>query len=251
MLHNRAMQKTNKIAKGTKKMVAKNFVLPMVGAFVSQFPEFLPHWTLVQGFFGSLFDLQQDKINDFVEFIKNNKTTFSKEVIDTQDFKDGFLITFQEYIKQRNEQKRKYIQNIFLGFALSNNKINFEMERMYDLLNKLSEYQFFVLSRFNGNKKLKINFEERDDEESDYDDIRYLQSLGLLNVVAKRELDVQVTTTKKEYDNGKHSGVDYPSEADSTLEESETFYLSFFGEDFIKFIVDYKSKYESKDPNRF
>jgi hypothetical protein len=232
------MKNTNKIAKGTKTIVAKNFILPMISSFVSQFPEFMPHWILVQGFFGSLFDLQQEKINEFVEFIKNNKEIFTKEIIITQDFKDGFLITFQEYIKQRNKEKRKYIQNIFLGFATADDKINFELERMCDLLNKLSSFQFYILKKFNSNKKIKISNEDRNEAESDYDDIRYLQSLGLLNISIEQKIETDITTEKRVINHEKHSGEEYLSDANSYLDENETFYLSAFGEDFIDFIID-------------
>ena len=59
-----------KIAKGTKNIVAKNFIIPSVAYFVAKYPEFMPTWLLVQGFFGSLFELRQEKINEFVEYLK-------------------------------------------------------------------------------------------------------------------------------------------------------------------------------------
>lgn len=225
-----------KIAKGTKKTVAKNFIIPAVGYFVAKYPEFLPSWLLIQGFFGSLFDLQQEKVNEFVEYLKNNIDIFTKEVIRTKDFQEGFVITFENYLKQRNEKKRKVIRNIFLGFTQSKDKLNFELERMYDLLNKISPLELYILKKFNNNKNITIDYEDRNNEESDYDDIRYLQSLGLLYVNVNRDLDIQISTEKRITQDEKHSGEDYNSEADPVLEEKETFYLSCFGEDFVKFI---------------
>lgn len=225
-----------KIAKGTKKIVVKNFIIPAVGCFVAKYPEFLPSWLLIQGFFGSLFDLQQEKVNEFIKYLKNNIDIFTKEVISTKDFQEGFVITFENYLKQRNEKKRKIIHNIFLEFAQSKDKINFELERMYDILNKISLFELHILKKFNNNKKITIDYEDRNNEELDYNDIKYLQSLGLLYVDVSRDLDVQITTEKRITQDEKYSGEDYNSEADPVIEEKETFYLSCFGEDFIKFI---------------
>lgn len=231
-------EELSKNPKITKAILTKNFLLPIVGAFVSQFPQFMPHWLLAQGFFGTLFDLQQEKINEFVEFLKNNSSSFTQEIIETQEFKDGFLITFQEFIKQRNKEKRKHIQSIFLGFTASSDKVNFEMERMYDLLNKISGFQSYILKKVCKEQKIIITSESRNTVESDYDDIKYLQSLGLLSVIVEHKIETEVTIEKPAYNYKRTSGPEYVSDASSFLDEKETFSLSVFGEDFIKFIVN-------------
>lgn len=216
--------KNQKILKETKKIVIKNFLLPTINTFVTQYPEFIPHWLLVQGFFGSLFDLQQERINIFIEYIKKNKETFTKEVVENLDFKDGFVITFQEYIKQRNENKRKIMQEIFLGFTKFKNKPNFQLERMYDILNKLSDYHIYLIKRLEKEDTIVIKGAER--EASAYEDLKYLEYMGIVT----SENEKRVTT---DIDQG-HA--DSEIEADSDIEEKDIFYFSVFGIGFVEFI---------------
>ena len=220
-----------KIAKKTKQLVVKNFIIPTVGFFVAKYPEFSPHWLLLQGFFGSLFDLQQERVNDFVEYLKNNIDVFTKKVVETKDFQEGFVITFENYLKQRNEIKRKLIQNIFLGFSQSKNKTNFELERMYDLLNKMSGVDFLVLNKI-ASKSLIFENDERNERDGYYNSALYLQSLGLLNVEKKQSIEDMNISTKK--NNDEYGG--YTSTAEPFLDERETFSLSDFGIDFVGFI---------------
>jgi len=222
----------------------KNFIVPAINILVASRPEFLPHWLLISGYFGTLLDLQQEKVNEFVNYIQNNSSIFTKEMVNSLEFKEGFVITFESYLKQRNKQKRKYIQNIFIGFTESEVKEDFELERMYDLLNKISKYQISTLKRIYNKIDISINEKERLAVESDYDDIKYLQSLGLLSVEKKQRIEVDTTTEElPNIDNkssilGSRKKEDYVSDVEAELKETETFSLSIFGEDFVGFILD-------------
>lgn len=132
------MNQIGKAVKTGNQIVVKNFAIPAVDALVLIHPEWLPVWFLTRGFFGTLFDLQQEKINEFAEFIQNNSEVFTREVLGTKEFQEGFVITFENYLKQRGERKRRIIQRIFFGFTASKDKENFELERMYDVLSSIS-----------------------------------------------------------------------------------------------------------------
>jgi len=201
----------------------KNFIIPAIDVLVAQRPEFIPAWILARGFFGSIFDIQQDKINEFVDYIKNNPSIFIKEIVSTEEFQEGFLITFEEYLKQRTENKRKIIQEIFSEFTQSENKINFELERMYDVLNKLMPSNFKLLMEMgNGLKKTFSN--HRRIESNAYEEIKYLEYLGLVN--CKKEQDVEVGIAEED------------ESPDAYFTEEELFSISTFGYNFVKFLKE-------------
>jgi hypothetical protein len=129
------------VKKGIKQGIqvgTENFGIPVIDLLIKTSPEWLPAWLIVRGFFGVFFSLQQEKINEFVQFIRDNPEAFTKKILATKEFQEGFLITFEQYLKQRGEKKRKIIQRIFLGFTITKDKENFELERMYTALNSLS-----------------------------------------------------------------------------------------------------------------
>lgn len=227
------------ILKGAK-AGTKNFVLPAIDTLIVQRPDLIPVWIMIKGYFGTLLDLQQERVNEFVEYIRNNEKVFAKEIVNTKDFRDGFVITFGEYVKQRNEEKRKVMQQIFLGFTGTKDKVNFELERMYDLLNKLSHFHLHLLKKIDDKEWLRVDADKRDIVEYDYSELKYLEYLGL--VVAENKKDISVEESTRTYidkqlnklgSNGhKESIMDY----DIDLDESDTFTLSLFGEEFIKFV---------------
>jgi len=110
---------------------ATNFAIPAVDFFVAANPDWMVPWLLAKGFFGVLFGFQQEKINWFVQYLEENKGDFSQELVATKEFQEGFLITFENYVRQRGETRRKLIEQIFLDFSKSVNKDEFELERMY------------------------------------------------------------------------------------------------------------------------
>lgn len=118
------------IKSGTQ-LAVTNFSLPAVDFFVAANPDWTIPWLLVKGFFGLMFGFQQEKINWFVQYLEENKGEFSKELVQTDEFQEGFVLTFENYVRQRGETRRKLIEQIFLDFSRSVNKEEFELERMY------------------------------------------------------------------------------------------------------------------------
>lgn len=182
-------------------------------------------WGAIKGGVGSI---REKRAEEFILFLQKN---INVSYFKNEQFIDGLGLTFEQYLKQRNEEKRKIIQNIFLGYIFSDDKINFELERMYNLLNQLSIHHFYILKKIQENKSVTITNSEWNAVESDYDEIKYLQSLGLLSVEQEHEIENDIQT---EANNDEYGG--YTSSTDSFLDIKETYGLSVFGEDFIKFI---------------
>jgi hypothetical protein len=58
----------------------------------------------------------------------------------TEEFQDGFVYALEKYIRERNTKKRIIAQRIFLGFATSEDKSRFDLERYYEILSKISTH---------------------------------------------------------------------------------------------------------------
>jgi hypothetical protein len=81
--------------------------------------------------------------NEFIKFLDDNYDLFQdKEILKNEHFISGLLILYQEIIKQRFEWKRQRMYGIFLGFANEKDKENFELERIYNTLNLMSQNEF-------------------------------------------------------------------------------------------------------------
>lgn len=198
------------------------------GAFdsaMSSFPGVAIVWGAIKGGVGNIREKRAEK---FIYFLQTNiDITYFKD----EQFVDGLGITFEQYLKQRNEDKRVMIQRIFLGYITSDDKINFELERLYNLLNLLSNYHFYILKNIQNKKFIVVKNSEWNEIESNYDEIKYLQSLGLLCVEQKHSIENDIQTEER---NDEHGG--YSTTADSFLDIEETYSLSVFGEDFLNFI---------------
>ncbi len=89
--------------------------------------------------------IRQQKVLEWVEMVRDNPSIFTKEILESRQFQDGFVYALERYIRERNESKRKIMKNIFLGFVGVNSEDNFELERMYHVLSILSIDDLLVL----------------------------------------------------------------------------------------------------------
>ena len=97
------------------------------------------------GLFGYYMALKQEEVNSFVQDLMEHPETYRKEIIESKEFRDGFVIIFESYLKARTEEKKQFIKNILLGFAKSNDKKKFELERLQDTILKISSESIEVL----------------------------------------------------------------------------------------------------------
>ncbi|HWQ59758.1 MAG TPA: hypothetical protein VN420_01265 [Candidatus Fimivivens sp.] len=101
-----------------------------------------PYWELAFhqaiGLYGYYMALKQERVNEYVEFIRDHPDAFRKQIVESEEFRDGFVIAFEDYLKLRSEEKRRLAKRVFLGFTVSENKEGFELERLDDVLSKIS-----------------------------------------------------------------------------------------------------------------
>lgn len=81
----------------------------------------------------------KDRKQEFLKFISENIDLLDNpEVYNDKDFISGLVTLYEFTMRQRFEQKRFRAFGIFLGFVNSNDKITFELERMYATLNLMT-----------------------------------------------------------------------------------------------------------------
>jgi len=71
--------------------------------------------------------------------VRDNPSIFTEEILQSENFQDAFVYSFEKYISERNEEKRRIIQKIFLGYAQSQELEQFEIERMISILSLVSQ----------------------------------------------------------------------------------------------------------------
>lgn len=102
--------------------------------------------------YGAGLKLRQQRALEWVEMVRDNPSFFTELILRNEDFQDGFVYALERYIREKNEEKRKYMRSIFLGFVGSDTQNNFELERMYHVLSILSHDDLVVLRDVDVNK---------------------------------------------------------------------------------------------------
>lgn len=187
------------------------------GAFdatVSMFPGINIIWS---AFRGGVSNIRTKRLEEFVYCIHDLVNLNS---LKNESFVDGLAITFESFLKQRSERKRTIVKNIFLGFNKSDSKDEFELERMYDVLNRINKIQLDLFVNLKDVNK-KISWQHRSgikDYDYNYDEYKYLEFLGLISISQNRSIEV-------DYDN-------------SFFLEEEIVFVNDFGSNFIEFVLN-------------
>lgn len=98
------------------------------GAFdaaISSFPPTAIVWGAIKGGVNAI---RTKRAEEFVVYVEQNLTV---EQFQNEQIVDGVSLSFEAFVKQRNEEKRKIIREIFVDFTKSTDKESFELERLY------------------------------------------------------------------------------------------------------------------------
>ncbi len=126
-----------------------------------------PEWELAFysaiGLYGVYMAYNQEEVNEIIKFITEHPEEFRKEIVESKEFKKGFLFFTEQYLKQRLEQKKKILKKIFLSFTQSSEKSKFELERLDDTMLHISieslEFLVFFKTMIYPNIENQINVE--------------------------------------------------------------------------------------------
>jgi hypothetical protein len=130
---------------GKDKQLAADSVIVIADAIVANLPPLNIAWNLSKAFFGASLKFRQNRALEWVEMIRDKPEIFSYEILNNEEFQDGFVFLFEKYLTERRHKRREYLRNIFLCFAVAENKAEFELERFADCLSRLNETDMEVL----------------------------------------------------------------------------------------------------------
>jgi len=124
-------------------------MMPFIQHIIDPFLTAKPYWGLtiyaVIGLYGVYLALRQDELNELLNLINSNPEIFRKEIVESEEFRKGFIQFFDSYVKERLKNKRQILTRVLLGFTTATDKDKFELERLQDSLLRLSPQAIEVL----------------------------------------------------------------------------------------------------------
>ena len=122
---------------------------PSLLALLTTMPEIQMPLILAYWFFWVVMQYKQDDVNNFVKIIQDNPWIFTKDIIETKEFQNGFVIILEQYIKERNKTKKEIIKNIFLWFTKlsEKEKEKFELEKLLDITSKITNDEIIEIRK--------------------------------------------------------------------------------------------------------
>lgn len=118
--------------------LAKRVIAGQVDATVSTVPGLAHAWALSQALLGNAAELRQNKAIEWIEMIRDNPSIFTKQVLETEEFQDAFASCFEDYIKERNDDKRILLQEIFKDYTSSRNPETYPLERFNEITKQIT-----------------------------------------------------------------------------------------------------------------
>lgn len=98
-----------------------------------------------RSFYGYAMVRKQNELNEYVEHIRDHPEIFTKNLTSSEAFQDGVVGHLEAYLKLRSEEKRFVARQILNDFALSDDKIDYPLERLQDTVSKISRQALGVL----------------------------------------------------------------------------------------------------------
>lgn len=120
------------------KQILKDSAIVTADQIASIIPGLNIAWGLSKALYGAGIKLREQRALEWVEMVRDNPDVFNKQILSSENFQDAFVYSFEKYISERNDDKRKIIKKIFLGYSQSNDLEKIEIERMISLLSLVS-----------------------------------------------------------------------------------------------------------------
>lgn len=98
-------------------------------------------------YFGPAIERRQDKALELIDYIKNNISIFTPEILSSEVFQDGFVLLMEKYIRERNNDKRLILQNILRGYIEAPDLLDYPLEEMADLVARIRTSDVGVLRK--------------------------------------------------------------------------------------------------------
>lgn len=149
------------------KILTKDIVLIAADEIVSQIPLLNIPWKLSKALYGVGLKLRQERALAWVEMVRDNPSIFIESILIDENFQDGFVYSLENFIRERSEEKRSIIKKVFLGFAESDIKETFPIEKMFHSLNQLSLGDINVLGDISVKESTDFNKSKNNSDDED------------------------------------------------------------------------------------
>jgi hypothetical protein len=117
----------------------KGGIYGVVDEAISNFPGVNLIWAFYKGGSESVNELSYIRTHEFLSLLEQNKDIFLNEnLLENEDFLTGLGITYEKFLRQRSQEKRALIKEIFLEFSKSKHKKSFDLERSYAVVEIIS-----------------------------------------------------------------------------------------------------------------
>lgn len=127
------------------KQIIKDSALVIADQIASNLPGLNIAWGLSKALYGAGLKLREQRALEWVEMVRDNPSVFTENILKDTAFQDGFVYALENFIKERGDNKRNMMKKVFLDYATSADRKNFELERFYNVLNLLSYDDIQVL----------------------------------------------------------------------------------------------------------
>jgi hypothetical protein len=144
--------------------IVKDGALAVADEIVSHVPGLGFAWGLSKALHGAGMKLRQQKALEWVEMVRDNPKVFTEALLEQESFQDGFIYALERYLAERNQDKRTVIRSIFLGFANSEERARFELERLLNTTSIISVDAIDLLAYIDENilPEMEAEYREHD-----------------------------------------------------------------------------------------
>lgn len=151
-----------------------------VDVIISSIPGLNIAWNLSKSLYGAGLKLRKQKAFEWVEMIKDHPEIFTIEILQLDEFQDGFVYLLEKYIRERSKGKRNILKSIFLDFTVIKNKESYPLEKMTHTTTQLSEEDVAVLRDVKTENIDTKNYQIYGNIDKNIENIYNLINLGLL-----------------------------------------------------------------------
>jgi hypothetical protein len=162
------------------KQLAKDSIIVIADQIASNVPGLNIAWGLSKALCGAGMKLRQEKALEWVEMIQAHPEIFTEQLLNEENFQDGFVFALEKYLTERNSEKRSYSRNVFLGYSKIENRDDFPIEKLIHTLSQLNEKDILVLKDVDISRNDK-NYQIYGDTDKNITNIFNLITAGVLH----------------------------------------------------------------------
>ncbi|MEK7059211.1 MAG: hypothetical protein AAB971_00415 [Patescibacteria group bacterium] len=95
--------------------------------------------------FGPAIERRQGRARELIQYVHDNISEFTPEILGDEVFQDGFVLLMEKYIRERNDDKRVILQKVLRGYIEAPNLLDYPLEEMTDLVSRIRMSDVAVL----------------------------------------------------------------------------------------------------------